>query len=127
MELIHRFEWIFYILLILLAVMMILCLIRAIMGPRITDRLVSVNMIGTMVTTMIALLAVIKNEGYLIDVCLIYAMISFLAVVVLTKVYTGAYLEEKEHKIQSESFHQKKNTEQVSDDSEEGGAPNGIS
>ena len=46
MELIHRFEWIFYILLILLALMMILCLIRAVMGPRLTDRLISVNMIA---------------------------------------------------------------------------------
>ena len=70
MELIYRFEWIFYILLILLALMMILCLIRAVMGPRLTDRLISVNMIGTMVTTMIAILAVIKKEGYLVDVCL---------------------------------------------------------
>ena len=30
------------------------------------------------------------------DICLIYAMISFLAVVVLTKVYTGVYLEKKD-------------------------------
>ena len=127
MELIHRFEWIFYILLILLAVMMILCLIRAVMGPRLTDRLISVNMIGTMVTTMIAILAVIKNEGYLVDVCLIYAMISFLAVVVLTKVYTGVYLEEKDHKLQSELLNKKKETENVSTVSDNGGVKNGIS
>ena len=29
------------------------------------------------------------------DVCIIYAMISFLAVVVLTKIYEGAYQERK--------------------------------
>lgn len=127
MELIHRFEWIFYILLILLALMMILCLIRAVLGPRLTDRLISVNMIGTMVTTMIAILAVIKNEGYLVDVCLIYAMISFLSVVVLTKVYTGVYLEEKDHKLQSEIFNKKKGTENGSPDSDNGGVENGIS
>ena len=127
MELIHRFEWIFFILLILLALMMILCLIRAVMGPRLTDRLISVNMIGTMVTTMIAILAVIKNEGYLVDVCLIYAMISFLAVVVLTKVYTGVYLEEKEHKLQSELLNKKKDMENVSTVSDNGGVKNGIS
>ncbi len=127
MELIHRFEWIFYILLILLALMMILCLIRAALGPRLTDRLISVNMIGTMVTTMIAILAVIKKEGYLVDVCLIYAMISFLAVVVLTKVYTGVYLEEKDHKLQSELLNKKKETENVSTVSDNGGVKNGIS
>ena len=97
MELMERFDFIFYIILIILAVLLILCLIRAVIGPRLTDRLVSINMIGTMVTTMIAILAVIKQEGYLVDVCLIYAMISFLAIVVLTKVYTGAYLEAKDH------------------------------
>ena len=96
MELIQKYNWIFYIILILLAIMLILCLIRAVMGPRLTDRLVSVNMMGTMVTTMIAVLAVVKEEGYLVDVCLIYAMISFLAVVVLTKVYTGVYMEAKD-------------------------------
>ena len=35
------------------------------------------------------------GEGYLADICIIYAMISFLAVVVLTKVYTGVYLDGK--------------------------------
>ena len=32
------------------------------------------------------------------DVCLIYAMISFLGVVVLCKVYTGVYLQRKHMK-----------------------------
>jgi len=40
----------------------------------------------------------VMNEGYLADIVLIYAMISFLAVVVLTKVYTGVYLEQQEKK-----------------------------
>lgn len=84
--------------LIFLAVMVVLCLIRAIIGPRIADRIVSVNMMGTMVMVMIAILALMLEEGYLADICLIYAMISFLAVIVLTKVYMGVYLEKKEEK-----------------------------
>ena len=35
------------------------------------------------------------REGYLADICLIYAMISFLAVIVLTKVYMGVYTESR--------------------------------
>ena len=31
----------------------------------------------------------------MVDICLIYAMISFLGVVVLCKVYTGVYLRKK--------------------------------
>lgn len=98
MELVQRFAWIFHIILIVLAIMLVLCLVRAIIGPRIADRLVSVNMIGTMVMVIISILGMLMNEGYLIDICLIYAMISFLAVVVLTKVYTGVYIEEKQQK-----------------------------
>ena len=82
--------------LIFLAVALMLCLVRAIIGPRIADRVVAVNMMGTMVMTIIGILAVKMQEGYLADICLIYAMISFLAVVVLTKVYTGVFVEKKE-------------------------------
>ena len=52
-------------------------------------------MMGTMVIVMIAALALMLDEGYLVDICLVYAMISFLAVVVLTKVYIGIYEEKR--------------------------------
>lgn len=81
--------------LVFLALMLILCLIRAIIGPRIADRIVATNMMGTMIMVMIAILALLLEEGYLVDICLIYAMISFLAVVCLTKVYLGVYQEKK--------------------------------
>lgn len=86
--------------LVFLAVMLILCLVRAIIGPRVADRIVAVNMMGTMVMVMIAILALMLQEGYLADICLIYAMISFLAVIVLTKVYMGVYLTKKEQEEQ---------------------------
>lgn len=79
--------------LIILAVMLMLCLLRAVLGPRVADRIVAVNMMGTMVMVMIAILAVKMEEGYLVDICLIYAMVSFLAVIVITKVYMGVYRE----------------------------------
>ena len=81
-----------------LAVMIILSIIRSILGPGISDRIISVNMIGTMVIMVTAIFSVWLNENYLVDVCLIYAMISFLGVVVLCKVYTGVYLQRKHMK-----------------------------
>ncbi len=86
----------FTIVLIFLAILVVLCLVRAIIGPRVADRIVAANMMGTMVIVMIAVLAVMLGEGYLVDICIIYAMISFLAVIVLTKVYMGVYVEKKE-------------------------------
>lgn len=85
--------WIFISILTFFAILLLFCLIRAIKGPTVADRVVAVNMMGTMVMVIIAMLAVYMGESYLLDICLIYAMISFLAVVVLTKVYSGVYLE----------------------------------
>jgi len=96
MELVQQFSGLFYGILSVLAGMLLLCLIRAVIGPRIADRLVAVNMMGTMVMVSIAILAVVKDQGYLVDICLIYALISFLAVVVLTRIYTGVYREQKQ-------------------------------
>lgn len=85
----------FTVVLCILACMIVLCLIRAIIGPRTADRIVATNMMGTIVMVIIAILAVQLQEGYLVDICIIYAMISFLAVIVLTKVYMGVYMEKK--------------------------------
>lgn len=88
--------------LIVLAILVMLCLVRAIIGPRVADRIVSVNMTGTMVIVMIGILTLMLGEGYLADICIIYAMISFLAVIVLVKVYMGVYLAGKQEKNQEE-------------------------
>jgi multicomponent Na+:H+ antiporter subunit F len=82
---------------IILAIMVFFCLARAIKGPKIADRIVAINMMGTLTMVIIAVLAVKMNEGYLVDICIIYAMISFLAVTLLTKVYMGVYAERHRH------------------------------
>ena len=53
-------------------------------------------MMGTMVMVMIAVLSLLLREGYLVDICLIYAMVSFLAVIVISKVYLGVYKEKRQ-------------------------------
>lgn len=81
---------------IVLCILLLLCLVRAILGPQIADRLVSVNMMGTITIVIIAILTILLDEGYLADICIIYAMISFLAVVVLALVYMGIYNKKKQ-------------------------------
>ena len=61
---------------IVLAVLIILSIIRSVRGPGIADRIIAVNMIGTMIIMIIAILSVYLDENYLVDVCLIYAMLS---------------------------------------------------
>lgn len=96
MELIGQaYDWLLTGAVILLAVLIICSVVRSVLGPRIADRIIAVNMVGTMIIMIIAILSVYLDENYLTDVCLIYAMISFLGVVVLCKVYTGVYLQKK--------------------------------
>lgn len=90
---------------IILALLIICCLIRVIRGPKIVDRIIAVNMIGTMTIIIIAILSVLMKESYLLDVSLIYAMISFLAVVVLSKVYLGVYRERMEREKKEDENH----------------------
>lgn len=125
MRIIMDHPWIFISILIFLAILLIFCLIRAIKGPTISDRVVAVNMMGTIVMVIIAMLALYMKESYLLDICLIYAMISFLAVVVLTKVYSGVYLEKiaKARKQQAESGQEQESASETAEPGKPKNAP----
>lgn len=69
-----------------MTILFMLCLFRAVKGPRFTDRMVMVNAISTQVIVFIALLAVYYEENYLLDVSAIYAMLGFLSVAVLCRI-----------------------------------------
>ena len=69
---------------------------------------------GTMVMVIIATLAVMMEESYLVDICLIYAMISFLAVIVLSKVIMGVRKEEES----GETPREKEFTEEMMEEKE---------
>ena len=92
----NAYQMLYLSVLVVLSILTLLCLVRAIRGPRIADRIVSINMISTLTITMICVLAMKQNQGYLADVALIYALLGFLAVVVLCKVYMGIALEKRE-------------------------------
>lgn len=70
-----------------LGVGLLLALIRSIRGPRVADRIIGVNLIGTLGALCIVLLALLLGEGFIIDVALIYCLVSFLAVIVLARIY----------------------------------------
>ncbi len=89
-------EIFFTALLIIMALFLLALLLRAIRGPRIADRIVAVNMMGSITIVMIVILSQLLGENYLVDISLIYAMVSFLAVVVISKVYIGIYEEKRQ-------------------------------
>ena len=90
------FEYFLIGVLFLLTAGLFFSLLRAIRGPRMADRILGINMTGSLTTAAIAVLAVLLEQSWLLDVCLIYCMISFLAVVVLAKVSIASHEEKEE-------------------------------
>lgn len=89
----------FYIIvLVFLVIFCILCLIRLIMGPSVADRVLAANMLGGIVIVIICVAAVMLGEDFLLDVGLVYALISFLAVVILSQIYIGVYRKRYDNK-----------------------------
>ena len=92
-----------------LTLLALACLVRCIVGPRISDRVLAINQIGTITVIMVALTVLLLGEGYLADIAMIYAMLSFLAVILLSKVYQGIYYERKHE----EALHAAKGEEEA--------------
>ena len=81
--------------------------IRSIIGPRSTDRIMSVNVLGTMTICSIAVLSVLLDEGYLADVALIYAMISFVAVLMMASMFVPSRPKAPELDEETAATHEK--------------------
>ena len=80
--------------LLLLAAFILAVLVRAVRGPRFTDRMVAVNAVNTMVTACICLLSRYLEADYLVDVALIYALLGFTANVLLTRLIRAQHRKE---------------------------------
>lgn len=63
-----------------------LCMYRAVKGPTAADRLIAINVIGTKTIVIILIVSFILSETYFVDVALVYALISFLASIVISRV-----------------------------------------
>lgn len=70
---------------IFLSILFFLCLYRAYIGPTAADRVVSINVISTKVTVLIAVIAVVTGQNAFMDVALIYAMMGFIATISISK------------------------------------------
>lgn len=101
------YQYLFIFACIILAICILFAIIRSIIGPKVADRVVAINMGSTMVIMIIALLTIYYKETYLDDVCLVYALISFVAVVVLTNVFVNVNMRKKYRDDQQEKKEEK--------------------
>lgn len=88
--------------LLIMAVIILIYLIRSIRGPQLTDRILAINAIGMLTIGAAAILAAWQQELYLLDVCLIYAMLSFLGMVVLLMLIARLHFEEEDREKEKE-------------------------
>ena len=70
---------------LVLSVTIFFCLIRAVKGPRMTDRLVAVNIISIKGIVLILLLGAYLNDNQFTDIALVYTLLSFLAIIALAR------------------------------------------
>lgn len=68
---------------IILAIVIVL--FRAIKGPKVYDRILAVNVIGTKTVILIALVGFIYERPYFLDIAIVYALINFIATFAILK------------------------------------------
>jgi multicomponent Na+:H+ antiporter subunit F len=68
-----------------LVALIVLSLYRALKGPTVSDRIIAINLITTLVMAVIVLLAYYFDQPSFIDVAILYAMIGFLMTVAVVK------------------------------------------
>ena len=78
-----------------LALLVAAAAIAAVRGEHFTDRLVAVNLLSTLTLSIICILTVYLEEDFLMDVALIYALISFVTVSVLSRLIARSKLQRR--------------------------------
>jgi len=73
---------------IALVIFIIIALIRLIIGPTTPDRLVALDTINTIVIVIMVVLGAAYKEVFLIDIAIVYALLSF-----VTTLYIAKYIE----------------------------------
>ena len=81
--------------LIVLSVILFGYLFRSMIGPNFFDRILGVNSISTIVILMICILALLIDQAYVVDIALIYAMLSFVSVVIVCKSYLKSHKKDR--------------------------------
>lgn len=66
-------------------------LIRAITGRLTIDRFIGINMITTTTVLAIGVLSMLLKENYIPDIMIVYVVLSFLALMILCRLYINLY------------------------------------
>ena len=74
---------------VLIGIGVILSFIRVIIGPTSSDRVAALDTMNVMLTGLIVVLAYIFNRSIYLDIALVYALLSFLETIVISRYLEG--------------------------------------
>ena len=77
----------YYVVAIALLMTMALALVRAILGPTVYDRVLSVNMFGTKTVLLLSVIAFLFGRPDFLDLALAYALINFIGVLAVLEFF----------------------------------------
>ena len=92
----QAYNILFTVTLVVLALCVLALLVYIIRSHLTVDRIIGINLIGTIVSIIIYVLTRTFNEGYLADIAIIYVVMSFIAVMMLCRIYINLYNRRKE-------------------------------
>lgn len=69
-------------------------LFRVIFGPSAADRIVAVEILGILIIGMLAIMGLYYEQGFFMDIALIWALLSFIASLAFSKILEGRQLDE---------------------------------
>ena len=90
------FERIMEVYLIILSLCVVLCLVYIARSAHFTDRLVGVNLVSTLILAFILVLSLFLGNTSILDIDVVYALLSFQAVVVLSRILRVRMLASRE-------------------------------
>lgn len=99
MELIQQcYHDLFWGALVLLGLGLLAVMVYIIRARLTVDRIIGINLIGTLVAIIISILTYLLGEDYLADVAIVYVVLSFIAVMLLCRIYINLYRRRREEK-----------------------------
>ena len=72
----------------------VFCLFRIVRGPTVADRMVGIDIFGILVVGICAILAILTDRMFLIDIGIAWIILSFIGTLTLAKYLSGKKLNE---------------------------------
>ena len=91
----QMYEALFIVIMTMLSLVALGYLVRAMIGPKFSDRILAVNGVQTQIIMIICILSVFQKENYIVDISLIYAMLGFVTVVIVCKAYLRSHHKDR--------------------------------